>query len=274
MCTFNIICKREKRIRSQRNTCQLIQPCTLLFSCEYYRFFSERFLPVSITDHIHVFLTHININRVITFCTGNTLFKRQIQYLWTLAQPPVVCFLSGQTGTVYTGLLSGAYTDGLSVFYETYRVRLGVFEDDQRNLHISLCLFGQFFVICHQIGNQFIINCQFLSSLFKSNTKHFFMFQWSRYIIRINLNHIIISFFLLRQNLQSFRCITRCNYTVRYLSLDQQGGIFVAYVRQRNKITERRHTVCTSCSCVSTGNRREVFPVHIIYPVDFCQCLT
>ena len=85
MCTFNIICKREKRIRSQRNTCQLIQPCTLLFSCEYFRLFCKYIFPCTVSQYIHVLFSDVNINCIISLCTADRVFKRKIQYLRALA---------------------------------------------------------------------------------------------------------------------------------------------------------------------------------------------
>ena len=75
------------------------------------------------------------------------------------------------------------------------------------------------------------------------------------------------------KDLQSLLGIARSDHTVRNLSLDKKSGIFVTGIGKSNEISEGRHTVCASGSCISTGKRGEVFPVHILYPVDFCQCL-
>src|SRR5699024_3958420 len=37
MCSLNVVAEREESIRSQRHTGHLIQPCSLLFSCEHFR---------------------------------------------------------------------------------------------------------------------------------------------------------------------------------------------------------------------------------------------
>ena len=99
------------------------------------------------------------------------------------------------------------------------------------------------------------------------------MFQRSRYKVLINLDHIVVSFFLLLQDFQCFLCVSRCNNTVRYLSLDQKCCIFITHIRKRNKITKRGHSVSTACSCIRTCKRGKILPVHIIYPVDLCQSL-
>ena len=59
----------------------------------------------------------------------------------TLAKEPVVCLLSCKSCTVYTGLLTCTHTDSLTIFYKAYRVGLCIFQNDQRNLHITLCFF-------------------------------------------------------------------------------------------------------------------------------------
>ena len=99
------------------------------------------------------------------------------------------------------------------------------------------------------------------------------MFQWSRYIIRIDLNHIIISFFLLFQYLQCFLCISRCDHTIWNFPFNQHRSIFVTYIWKRNKIAKRRHSVCSSSSRICTCQWGKFFPVHVIYPIDLCQCL-
>ena len=73
-----------------------------------------------------------------------------------------------------------------------------------------------------------LVNIQLISSLFKCNTKYILVFQCSRYIIRIDLDHIVIAVLFLFQNLKCLRLISRCDHTVRNLSLDQSGCIYIA----------------------------------------------
>ena len=174
---------------------------------------------------------------------------------------------------MYTWLLAGSDADCLAVFYKAYGVGLCIFQNDQRNFKITFCLFCKSFVFGYDVWDQFIIDCKFLTSLLKSHTKYLFVFQRRRYIVRVDLDHIVISFFLLFQNFQCFFCISRCDYTIRNFSLDQHCCILITDIRKRNKITERGHSVRTSCSCICTCKRRKLFPVHIIYPVDLCKCL-
>ena len=69
MSTLNIITEWEECIRSQCNIRHLIQPCTFLFFCKYFRFLCESFLPHTISKYIHIFIPDININGIVTFRT-------------------------------------------------------------------------------------------------------------------------------------------------------------------------------------------------------------
>ena len=81
----------------------------------------------AVGQDIHIFVAHVNINGVIPVSTADLIFELKTHNLRRLTQPPVICFLSCQTGTVDSGLLSGSDTDGLSVFYVADRVGLGIF---------------------------------------------------------------------------------------------------------------------------------------------------
>ena len=94
------------------------------------------------------------------------------------------------------GLLSGTNSNCLSIFYEAYRIGLCIFQCDQCDRKVDLCRFRNFFVVCDYIGKQLIIDLELISALFKCNTKYLLVLDRSRYIIRIDLDHIIISVFL------------------------------------------------------------------------------
>ena len=72
------------------------------------------------------------------------------------------------------------------------------------------------------------------------------------------------------KDLQSLLGIARSDDPVGNLSFDQKSGIFIAGIGKGDEISEGRHTVCASGSRIGTGQRGEVFPVHIVYPVDLC----
>ena len=94
--------------------------------------------------------------------------------------------------------------------------------------------------------------------LFKSHTKNLFPFQISRNIISINLNHTVVTILLCFQNLQSLLRIRRSNNTVRNLFFNQKSSSFITFIRKRNKITKRRHSVSTPGTSISTSHRRKL----------------
>ena len=106
-------------------------------------------------------------------------------------------------------------------------------------------------------------------SLFKGNAKYLLPFQFCRTVCRINLNDIISTLPLGLEDFQCLRLIARCNDTVGNFPLDHLCSGHVANVRQSDKVTVRRHTVCTAGTSISTRQRREF--TQIIYEIDLLQ---
>ena len=127
MGALNIVTEGEERVRAKGYALHLVQPCSLLFSGKYRRFYLEGLLPCALSQHIHVLVTDVNVNGIVTIRSLNSVYKLQVQYLRRLTKELVVSLLSGQSGTVNTGLLTGADTDGLSVLYIADRVGLRIF---------------------------------------------------------------------------------------------------------------------------------------------------
>ena len=70
MSTFDVISKREECIRTERYIGQLIQPGPFFFAGEYVWFYFEDLFPCTVSQHIHIFITDINIDRIVTLCTA------------------------------------------------------------------------------------------------------------------------------------------------------------------------------------------------------------
>src|SRR5699024_4660164 len=151
---------------------------------------------------------------------------------------PVVSLLSRETGAVYAGLLSCAYADRLSVFYEADGVGLRIFQCDHRNFHIDQRLFRQLFILCHDIRKHLVIDRKLLASLLEGYAEYLLVLQRSRNVVRINLNHYVFSALLLPQDFHSLICESGSDHSVRYLSLDNGCCISVADIGERDKITE------------------------------------
>ena len=60
-------------------------------------------------------VTDIDINCIITICTADFFYPRQIHYFRMLAQIPYIRFITGKTCTVDAALLAGTDADNLSV---------------------------------------------------------------------------------------------------------------------------------------------------------------
>ena len=231
MRTFNVISKREECIRTERYIGQLIQPCPFFFAGEYVWFYFEDLFPCTVSQHIHILFTDIDINGIVTLRSADGIKELQPKNLWRLAKEPVVCLLSCQAGTVYAGLLSGTDSDGLSIFDIADGVGLCIFQDDQSYFHIDQSLLWNFLILSYNIGKKFIVNIQFIAALFKGDSIDLLFLDRSRYVIRIDLNDIIISFFLLLQKFQCLFGISGCDHTIGYLSFDQARSIQVTHIR-------------------------------------------
>ena len=79
--TLNIITEWEECIRTKRNTCQLVQPCSLLFSRKYFRFYLKCILPDTICENIHIFLSDVKIDCIISVCTSDSILELKSKYL-------------------------------------------------------------------------------------------------------------------------------------------------------------------------------------------------
>ena len=167
------------------------------------------------------------------------------------------------------GLLSGADADGLSALDEADGIGLGIFQRNQRDLHIDQRRFRHLFLLGHHIGQKVFVDIQLIPSLFKGDAEHLFSLRRVRHIVRIDLDHIVISFFLLFQDVQGFFRIAGRDDAVGYLPLDQPGGVRVADVGKGDKIAEGGHAVRPAGSCVGAGQRRQF--AQVVHPVDLCQ---
>ena len=89
--------------------------------------FCEELLPDAVSQNIFMIVTDIDINCIITICTADFFYPRQIHYFRMLAQIPYIRFITGKTCTVDAALLAGTDADSLPVFYITNRITLCIF---------------------------------------------------------------------------------------------------------------------------------------------------
>ena len=184
-----------------------------------------------------------------------------------LPQPPDICLVPSQSGAVDSGLLSSTDTDCLTILDIADRIRLGIFQGNQRNQQVMLLVFRQVLVLCYDVFQHAFINFQVISALFKGYAKYLFPFQCGWFIGRVNLNDVISALPLGFQDLECFRFIARCNDSVRNFPLNHLCSRNVTNIRQCDEVAVRGHSICTSCSCISTSQRRKF--AQIIDKINF-----
>ncbi len=165
-----------------------------------------------------------------------------------------------------SGLLAGADSDGLAALDIAHGVGLGVLEGDQRDRHVVAGRLGQLFVLSHDVGKQSVVDDQLISALLESDAEDLLFLKCGGLIIRIDLEHAVIAFFLLLENLKCLRLIIGSDDSVGDFPGNQFRGAHVAGIREGDEIAEGGHSVRASCARVSTAHRGQL--AHIVYPVD------
>lgn len=115
---------------------------------------AEEVLPYTILQHVFPFIADIYVDGVVAVGTADSLFERKIHHLGTLTQPPFVCLGTSQTCAVDAALLTSTDTDGLTIFHIAYRVALCVFQRDERDDEVALCLCCECLVLVGMSSNK------------------------------------------------------------------------------------------------------------------------
>ena len=76
--TLNIITEREEGVGTESHILHLVEPCALLLLCEYRRFFGEYFLPLTLSENIHILISDINVDGVVAVRTFDLVDKRKV----------------------------------------------------------------------------------------------------------------------------------------------------------------------------------------------------
>ena len=166
-----------------------------------------------------------------------------------------------------SGLLTCADTDGLTVFDVADRVGLGVFECNQADEQVDLCIFRQLFVLRNDVLEQVCVNLQIVSALLEGDTEHILVLDWLRNISRVDLDDVVGAFAFFFQDFQRLFGVARSDDAVGNLALDDSGGAGITNVRQSDEVAVGGHSVCTSGSCISAGDWGKLS--QVIYKVDF-----
>ena len=76
---LNVVAEGEEGIGTKGNAGQLIQPCAFFFSRKNGRLLCENLLPGAVRADIHIFLTDVNIDGVVSLCPLDILAEGQVQ---------------------------------------------------------------------------------------------------------------------------------------------------------------------------------------------------
>ena len=190
-----------------------------------------------------------------------------------LAEKPVVCLLSGQPRAVDAALLPGTDAHSLSVLDVADGVRLRIFQRDQGNHQVSRGGFRQIPVFRHNVLQQRGVNFKVVVTLLKSHAEHVLALLLGRYIVRVNLHHVVLALFLGFQDLQRLIGIARGDDTVGDLRLQIGGCSRIAYVAQRSPVAVRAEPVGTAGTDIGAGNGGELcmFFHKVDLPVSLAQ---
>ena len=181
-----------------------------------------------------------------------------------LAQEPDIRLIARQTGAMNTGLLASAHADHLAALCVADGVGLRVFQRNQGNQQVALCIFRDILVVRHHIGEHGFVDFDLIAALLKRDTVYILALHRSRLIVRVDLHHIVVALTLRLEDFQRFVGITGGDDAVGYLAGQQRRGFFVADVGQRRPVAIGGHAVCTACACISARNRGQFQVVHKI----------
>ena len=125
LCPLDGVGKGEEGIAAQRYTGLCIQEGPLFLSGQGLRTGSKVILPNALSADILFVAIDVAVNHVVTAGAAQILPEGQRQGLGMLAQEPGISLAAGKTGAMNTGLLTGTYTDGLTVIGKANGVGLG-----------------------------------------------------------------------------------------------------------------------------------------------------
>ena len=95
MCTLNVVAKGEESIASERYIRVFGNPFFLFFHRQNCWLLCKELLPDTVTQHVVMVFTDININRIITVGTMYSRLEWQVHHLRTLPQPPRISLVPG-----------------------------------------------------------------------------------------------------------------------------------------------------------------------------------
>ena len=112
--------------------------------------------------------------------------------------------------------------------------------------------FGQVFVLGDDVLKQLFADFEVVPPLLEGDAEDLLRLLLGRNVVWVDGHHVVTALALGFQNGQGFVGVAGGDDPVGNLSFDQKSGIFIAGIGKGDEISEGRHTVCSSCSCIST----------------------
>ena len=172
------------------------------------------FSPDAVRQNIHIVVAHIDVDGIVTVRTSKALLKLQGKHLRRLAQEPVVGLVSRQTRAVDAGLLARADADGLSALHIADGIGLGILQGDQGDLHVDERRLRMSFLSVTTLESSFSSTHSSIDIRIEGDAVHLLSLDFSRTVIRIDLDHIVVPLFLLFQNFQRLRRVAGSDHTI------------------------------------------------------------
>ena len=119
--SFNIVVKREESVAGKRNPSDSFEIIFLFVWCKRFGFYSKKLFPV-FKKFFTVNVRYVLVYNIIPIGSAYFSFERKIENLIMLSEMPYIGLISRKTSTMYSGLLSCAYSYSLSVNCVAYRV--------------------------------------------------------------------------------------------------------------------------------------------------------
>ncbi len=137
-------------------------------------------------------------------------------------------------------LLTGANADCLTVLHVAYRIGLGIFEGDERDDKIATSLGGKILVLGGDVGEErIVVEIDFITSLFESNTIDHLALNGSRAVGWIHLNDAVGSLALGLKNGEGLGFVAWGNDTITHFAVDETGSSHIAYIGECNEVAKR-----------------------------------
>ena len=128
-------------------------------------------------------------------------------------------------------LLAGADADGLTADGVADGIGLGVLQGDHGDGQIHFGAVGQVLVLGHDVGEEIVIDDQFVAALFEGHAEDLFALQGSGLVFWIDLDDAVAALFFLLQKLEGLRLITGSDDAIGDLTADDAGGGVITRIR-------------------------------------------